>query len=57
DKRYQSLADMVEKINSTLVKHSRKIKKLHKNSLEQETRIQSNLEKIQENETQYDSKF
>ncbi|XP_055875753.1 putative leucine-rich repeat-containing protein DDB_G0290503 isoform X2 [Biomphalaria glabrata] len=48
---------MVDKIESTLTKHSRKIKNLQEKSLQQETRIESTLEKIQENETQNDSKF
>ncbi|XP_013074438.2 nucleoprotein TPR-like [Biomphalaria glabrata] len=54
DKRYQSLADMVNKINSTLVKHSRKMKKLQQNSSEQETRIESTCEKIKENDSKFE---
>ncbi|KAI8793531.1 lamin protein [Biomphalaria glabrata] len=57
DKTYQRLAGMVDKIESTLAKHSRKIKNLQQKSLQQETRIQSTLQQIQENETQYNSKF
>ncbi|XP_055875677.1 myosin-16-like [Biomphalaria glabrata] len=57
DKTYQRLAGMMDTIESTLAKHSRKIKNLQQKSLGHETRIQSTLLQIQENETQYNSKF
>uniref|UniRef100_A0A2C9KW40 C1q domain-containing protein n=1 Tax=Biomphalaria glabrata TaxID=6526 RepID=A0A2C9KW40_BIOGL len=47
----------MDTIESTLAKHSRKIKNLQQKSLGHETRIQSTLQQIQENETQYKSKF